>query len=258
MKLISWNVNGIRAIEKKGFRDWLIKEDADIISIQETKAQLDQLSEDLAEIPGYYLYLSECKERKGYCGVCCYTKEKPLAVREGLADDRFTPQGRVIRLEFERFYLYNIYFPNGAGDQEKFNNKIEFNEALYQELSELIKGEKGIIICGDVNIAHEAIDLKNPKANEKHSGFLPLERRFIDRLLDLGFVDSFRLINPDKEKYSWWSYRFGARRINAGWRIDYFFVSDNLKKNIIGADIYDDVEGSDHCPISLTLDFNKS
>lgn len=256
MKLISWNINGIRAIEKKGFREWLESTNADIISLQEVKAQQDQLAENLTNIPGYNFYLA-CAQRKGYSGVCCYSKEEPLSVKVGLNDDNFNTEGRVLRLEYPEFYLYNIYFPNGSQSKERLQYKLDFNMALYHELEELMDKGKGIIICGDVNIAHEEIDLKNPKANEMHSGFLPQERRFIDRLLDLGFVDSFRELNPDKEKYSWWSYRFGARKTNAGWRIDYFFVSKNLLPNIIGADVNDDIEGSDHAPISLELDFNQ-
>lgn len=253
MKIVSWNVNGIRAIEKKGFHDWFKEEDADIVCLQEAKAQLDQLSDSLANIEGYHLYLTS-GEKKGYSGVCTYTRQKPLSVKEGLNDETYNTEGRVLRLEFEDFYLYNIYFPNGASREERRQYKNGFNQALLDELKELIKRDKGIIICGDVNIAHEEIDLKNPKSNEKHSGFLPEERRYLDKLLAVGFSDSFRSLNPDTVKYSWWSYRFGARKINAGWRIDYFFVSNNLMPKVVGADIHDQVEGSDHAPIILELE----
>lgn len=255
MKIISWNINGIRAVEKKGFHDWFKEEDADIVCLQEVKAQLDQLSDELANMPGYHLYLSS-GERKGYSGVCCYSKIEPISVREGLMDDTYNSEGRVLRLEFEDFYLYNIYFPNGGSNDDRKAYKDGFNYCLLEELKELLKTGKGIVICGDVNIAHEEIDLKNPNANKKHSGFLPLERRYIDRLLSLGFSDSFRALHPDEKKYSWWSYRFGARKINAGMRIDYFFVSNNLMPKVIGADIEDQVLGSDHAPILLELDIN--
>lgn len=257
MKLVSWNVNGIRAIKKKeSFDEWFKREDADIVCLQEAKAQLDQLEEELTNVPGYYFYLTAA-EKKGYSGVCAYTKIKPINVREGLEKEEYNSEGRVLRLEFEEFYLYNIYFPNGARNQERQDYKKRFNEALLEELTELRKGNKGIIICGDVNIAHEEIDLKNPKTNQKTSGFLPLERRYLDRLLEAGFLDSFRYVNPNLVKYSWWSYRLGARKTNAGWRIDYFFVSTNLEKYIVGADVQDDVMGSDHAPVCLELDFNK-
>lgn len=256
MKLISWNINGIRAIEKKGFREWFDKEDADIICLQEIKAHRDQLEESLTDIPNYEFFVTT-PEKKGYSGVGTYTKIKPISVREGLLDEDYNSEGRVLRLEFPEFYLYNIYFPNGSRGNDRLDYKMRFNEALYKELKELMEEtDKGIIICGDVNIAHEDIDLKNPKSNEKHSGFLPLERRFIDKLLSLGFIDSFRELNPNSEKYSWWSYRFNAKKTNAGWRIDYFFVSNNIKDHIIGADIDTVQSGSDHAPISLELNYD--
>lgn len=253
IKLVSWNVNGIRAAEKKGFREWFEDEKANIVCIQETKAQLDQLSEDLTEIPGYTLYLTSA-ERKGYSGVATYTDIAPISVREGLLNEEYNSEGRVLCIEYPHFYLYNVYFPNGGRSKERRNYKNGFNDALLKEVSELVQAGKGVIICGDVNIAHEDIDLKNPRANEKHSGFLPEERRYIDKLLAAGFIDSFRENNPDTPKYSWWSYRFNARSLDAGMRIDYFFVSKNLADKIVKADVYDKVEGSDHAPIYLELD----
>ncbi len=257
MKLISWNVNGIRAAFKKGLKEVIRDFGADIVCIQEVKAHLEQLEDDIAVFDDYHFYLAS-GSRKGYSGVAVYSKIRPIAVQRGFEDTPlcrpYNDEGRVIRLEFEDFYLYNIYFPNGASTKERRDYKEGFNCALLEELKELKKKNKGIIICGDVNIAHEDIDLKNPQANAKHSGFLPSERRFIDKLLDLGFIDSFRWLNPELVKYSWWSYRFNARKTNAGWRIDYFFVSDNLKDKVVGADVLDGVLGSDHAPIELLLD----
>lgn len=253
MKIVSWNVNGLRAIEKKGFYDWFKEEDADIVCLQEVKARLEQLSDNMKNIEGYHLYLTAA-EKKGYSGVCTFTKKEPLSIKEGLNDERFNNEGRVLRLEFDDFYLYNIYFPNGASKKERRIYKNEFNEALLKELEELQKEGKSIIICGDVNIAHKEIDLKNPKANQKTSGFLPEEREYLDRFLKTGFSDSFREMNPEEVKYSWWSYRRSARQTNAGWRIDYFFVSDNLMPSVVEADIHDQVIGSDHAPIILEVE----
>lgn len=253
MKLISWNVNGLRAVEKKGFLEWLKDTGADIISIQEVKAREEQLSEEMRNIEGYSLYLT-CAEKKGYSGVACFVKEKPLSVREGLFDDTYNTEGRVLVLEYPDFFLYNVYFPNGGGGPERRAYKNAFNYALLEEVKKLEDEGKNIIICGDVNIAHEEIDLKNPKANAKTSGFLPEERRYLDDLLAAGFVDSFRELHPERSAYSWWSYRFNARSLDAGWRIDYFFISASLLPFVTGAEIDPTVLGSDHAPISLTLD----
>ncbi len=253
MKLVSWNVNGLRAAAKKGFTEWLAKEDADIVCLQEVKASMAQL-EELSALPNYTMFLSEA-EKKGYSGVAVYTKEEPLMAREGLTDETYNTEGRVLVLAYPEFVLYNVYFPNGGRDDERRAYKNGFNEALMKEVNALRDAGEKVIICGDVNIAHNDIDLKNPKANEKHSGFLPEERRFLDEFLASGFVDTYRHLHPEEKKYSWWSYRFGARATNAGWRIDYFFISESLLAALVDAEIDNTVLGSDHCPVSVTLAF---
>lgn len=254
MKIISWNVNGLRAAEKKGFGAWFLAQDADIVCLQEIKAREEQLGEGL-KFDGYGFALS-CAERRGYSGVGVYYRERPLEIREGLEDDRYNTEGRVLRLTFENFILYNVYFPNG-GDPSRRGYKNGFNEALLAEVSALQKQGARVIICGDVNIAHCPIDLKNPKSNEKTSGFLPEERRYLDRLLAAGFVDTFRRLHPQETAYSWWSYRFNARSLNAGWRLDYFFVTENVMPDVTGAGIDSAVMGSDHCPVWLELETKK-
>lgn len=251
IKLISWNVNGLRAQEKKGFLDFFDSEKANIFCIQEVKAQLDQLSEKIKEIPGYEFYLNSA-EKKGYSGVATYTDIKPISVREGLLDYEYNNEGRVLVLEFPQFYLYNVYFPNGCASDERRIFKNRFDLALVDEVTKLLEQDKGVIICGDVNIAHEEIDLYKPDTKTS-SGFRPEERAVITKLLDNGYVDSFRKLNPDTVKYSWWNYRGNMRATNSGWRIDYFFISENLVPFIEKADIMVDVFGSDHAPILLEL-----
>lgn len=252
MKIYSWNVNGIRAIKDKGFIEWTLKEQPDILCIQETKIQEVQISEELKNIEGYYSYFS-CAEKKGYSGVATYTRQKPISVTYGIGIERFDSEGRIVITEFEDFTLFNIYFPNGQKDEVRLNYKMEFYDALldYCEILRL-KGKK-LIICGDYNTAHNEIDLKNPKANEKYSGFLPTERAWMDKYISYGYVDTFRHLKGDEVKYSWWSYRFKAREKNVGWRIDYFFVTQDLLCKIKDADILNEVLGSDHCPVSINL-----
>lgn len=252
MKIISWNVNGIRAVEKKGFLPFVEKVNPDILCIQETKAHDHQLEENLLNIPGYSSYFHS-GEKKGYSGTAVYYKTEPLAIRAGLSDPIFNNEGRTIIMEYPDFILYNVYFPNGQKDDERLQFKMNFNRCIQNDVHDLLESGKNVIVCGDINIAHREIDLKNPKENSKRSGFLPEERAWVDDFLSIGMVDSWRIQHPDEIKYSWWSYRFNARDNNAGWRIDSFFVSENLMSQVDSTDILDNVMGSDHCPIVLTL-----
>ena len=252
MKIFSWNVNGIRAVQKKGFIDWVLKEQPDILCLQETKAHIEQLDDELINIPGYYSYFSS-GERKGYSGVATYTKQKPLSVAYGIGIDEFDSEGRILITEYLEFTLLNIYFPNGQKDEDRLNYKMEFYDAILDYCEELKGQGKKLIISGDYNTAHKEIDLKNPKENEDRSGFLPIERTWLDKFISYGYIDTFRHFHPKEEKYSWWSYRFKARDKNIGWRIDYHFVSNNLIREVKGAEIRNDVLGSDHCPIVLYL-----
>ena len=255
MKIYSWNVNGIRAVNKKGFADWIRDDKKDIVCLQETKAQENQLGFDLTHIEDFYSNFASA-ERKGYSGVVTYTKNKPTEVQYGLGKEKFDQEGRTLITKFPNFTLFNIYFPNGKRSKERLEYKMEYYNFLLDYLKELKKTEKNIIICGDVNTAHQEIDLARPKDNEKISGFLQIERDWIDKLLEAGFIDTFRYLNPEKkDQYSWWSMRTRARERNVGWRIDYFFISENLKKNLKNAEIHADVMGSDHCPISIDLKF---
>jgi exodeoxyribonuclease-3 len=252
VRIYSWNVNGLRAIEKKGFIDWIKEEQPDILCIQETKIQREQINDKLNNIQGYKSYFS-CAERKGYSGVATYTKEEPISVSYGIGIEKFDSEGRILICEYDNFILFNIYFPNGQSSEERLRYKLEFYDALFEYCDNLKDKGKKLIICGDYNTAHKEIDLKNPKANSKTSGFLPIEREWIDNIIKRGYMDTFRYFHPDEVKYSWWSYRFNARKNNAGWRIDYHFVSDNMKDDIIGAEILNEVTGSDHCPVVLIL-----
>lgn len=255
MNLYSWNVNGVRAVLKKGFLEWFKKTQADILCLQESKAQIEQLGFELTQIPDYEAYFASAK-KAGYSGTITYSKIKPNSVQLGLNKEIFDQEGRVIITRYPQFILFNIYFPNGKASPERLQYKLDFYHFLLDYLKKLQKTEKNIIICGDVNTAHQEIDLARPKANEKISGFLAEERAWIDELLANGFVDSYRYLHPEqKDAYTWWSLRSGARQRNVGWRIDYFFISDNLKKNLKKAEIHPEVLGSDHCPISIELAF---
>ena len=254
LKLISWNVNGIRAAYKKGFLDWFSRENPDILCLQETKAHPDQLIDELKSVNGYQSHFSSA-EKKGYSGVVIYTKPKPVKVSNGIGIKKFDSEGRFIITEFKEFTLFNIYFPNGKASKERLKYKMDFYEDFLKHCKKLIKQNKKIVICGDVNTAHKEIDLARPKENEKISGFLPQEREWIDKFLDAGFIDTFRLFNKEPENYTWWDMMTRARDRNVGWRIDYFYVTENLKKNVKSASILSDVMGSDHCPIQLDLKF---
>lgn len=252
MKIISWNVNGIRAASQKGFLPFIEAANPDILCIQETKAHDHQLEDALLNIPGYSAYFHS-GEKKGYSGTAVYYKTEPLAIRTGLSDPEFNNEGRTIIMEYPDFILYNVYFPNGQKDDERLAFKMDFNRCIQNDVQELLAAGKNVIVCGDINIAHREIDLKNPKENAKRSGFLPEERAWVDDFLSIGMVDSWRVQHPEAIKYSWWSYRFNARANNAGWRIDSFFVSENFMSQVDSTDILDEVMGSDHCPIVLTL-----
>ena len=250
MKLVSWNVNGLRAIYKKGFEESFKELDADIFCIQETKMQEGQIELDLQ---GYYQYYNYA-ERKGYSGTAVFTKKEPLNVEYGIGIEEHDKEGRVITLEFDRFYMVNCYTPNSGRELARLEYRMTWEEAFKKYLIELDK-QKPVIICGDLNVAHTEIDLKNPKSNRKNAGFTDEERSKIESLLNSGFTDTFRKIYPDKEgAYTWWSYMFNARANNAGWRIDYFLVSDRISKNIKDAYIYSEIMGSDHCPVGLEIE----
>lgn len=253
MRIYSWNVNGLRAVAKKNFLEWIGEENPDILCIQETKLQENQLEDNIKNIDGYYSYFSFA-HKKGYSGVATYTKEEPISVKHGIGIERFDSEGRILITEFKDFILLNIYFPNGQRDEERLQYKLDFYEALFNYCDELVEEGKKLVICGDYNTAHNEIDLKNPKANEKASGFLRIERDWLDKIIERGYTDTFRNMNPDKIKYSWWSYRFKARERNAGWRIDYHFVSNNLLDRVENTEILNEVYGSDHCPVMLELE----
>lgn len=254
MKIISWNVNGIRAAEKKGFLDWLERESPDIVCVQETKAQKEQLSESLLKPKGYFTYWHSA-EKKGYSGVATFSKKEAVSVTYGCGEKRFDEEGRVLMTEFEEFVLLNIYFPNGGRGDERVRYKLEFNDHILDVVNELRSFEKKVITCGDYNIAHKEIDLADPVRNAKVSGFLPEERAWLDKWVEHGQVDTFRLFCDKPEKYTWWDMRTRARERNAGWRIDYHFVSDDLAAFVRNAEIHAETQGSDHCPISLELAF---
>ncbi len=252
MKLFSWNVNGIRAAEKKGFLDWVQLSDGDIICVQETKANREQVSDALQSPDGYYSYWHSA-ERPGYSGVATFCRDEPLFIQEGMGIDRFDKEGRVLITEHSNFLLYNIYFPNGQKDDTRLQYKLDFYEDLLVILDEQVESGINVVVTGDWNTAHKPIDLARPKDNENYSGFLPVERALLDKYEDHGFVDTFRLFHPEPNRYSWWTYRFGARARNVGWRIDYFWVNQGFVDNVIDADIHDSVMGSDHCPVSLEI-----
>ena len=254
MKLLSWNVNGIRSIVKKGFVKWLLEESPDIICLQETKAWIEQLNKDITNIDGYKSYFNQA-ERKGYSGVAVYSKPVPVKVLKGLGVKEFDNEGRTLILEYPEFTLFNVYFPNGKRDHTRLQYKLDFYEAFLEYVLRLKDEGKRIIVCGDVNTAHKEIDLARPKANQKTSGFLPEERAWIDKLLAHGFLDTLRLFTDEGGIYTWWDVITRARERNVGWRIDYFFISENLRENITNAFTLPEVMGSDHCPVGIELNF---
>lgn len=252
MKIYSWNVNGLRALQKKGFKEWILSESPDILCLQETKVSPDQLDDEIIHIEGYRSYFHSAK-KKGYSGVAVYAKNEPAMYREGLGIGKFDEEGRVQTLEYRDFTLVNAYFPNGQMSDGRLAYKMEFNDEIMKYCDSLKAKGAGVIICGDFNTAHREIDLKNPKSNEKRSGFLPAEREWIDRFIAGGYIDIFRALYPEKITYSWWSYMFRAREKDIGWRIDYFFISENFRGKVKDAGILTHVTGSDHCPVTLYL-----
>ena len=249
MKLISWNVNGLRACVTKGFMDFFAEADADIFCIQESKLQEGQIQ---LELPGYYQYWNYAG-KKGYSGTAVFTRQEPLSVSYGIGIEEHDQEGRVITLEFGDFYLVTVYTPNSQNELARLSYRMEWEDAFLAYLKKL-EEKKSVIFCGDLNVAHREIDLKNPKTNRRNAGFTDEEREKFSRLLESGFIDTFRYFYPDQEQiYSWWSYRFRAREKNAGWRIDYFCVSESLKERLVDAKILTDVMGSDHCPVELDI-----
>ncbi|RMG82345.1 MAG: exodeoxyribonuclease III [Chloroflexi bacterium] len=252
-KLYSWNVNGIRAAQKKGFLDWLQQVQPDVLGVQETKAQPDQLDDALRQPEGYHTYWASA-ERKGYSGVALYSRTEPQQVQLGLGVPEYDAEGRTIIADYGEFVFITAYFPNGMRDHSRVPFKMRYKRLFLEYINQLRAEGRSVIFCGDVNTAHQEIDLARPKQNQKTTGFLPEERAWIDELVADGWVDIYRELNPDKEgAYTWWSNRSGARERNVGWRIDYFFISPDLRDRVVETAIHADVLGSDHCPISLTL-----
>ncbi len=252
IRILSWNVNGLRAVLKKNFLTWFQKESPDILCLQETKALPAQLPPDVAHFPGYDFQLNAA-ERPGYSGTATFSKEKPLSVKRGFGVGRFDSEGRVLETEYPEFTLLNIYFPNGKSGDERLKYKMDFYEEALRYFLKLRKKGKKLVICGDVNTAHKPIDLARPKPNEKISGFLPVEREWMDKFVAKGFVDTFRVFNQQPDQYTWWDVISKARERNVGWRIDYHFISEDLKPCLDDAFIMPEVMGSDHCPVGITL-----
>jgi len=252
IKLASWNINGIRAVAKKGFYDWLTAEKPDILGLQETKISADQLTNEITEQKGYKSFFAHA-EKRGYSGVGIYTKHEPISVSDGFGVKRFDTEGRTLVADFGDFILANVYFPNGSQNEDRLKYKLEFYDAFYKWAQATRKSGKKLIVCGDFNTAHKEIDIARPKENIKVSGFMPIEREWMDKFIKLGFHDTFRLYNQEPHNYSWWHMRSGARERNVGWRIDYFMADKSLENNLVNADILHKIQGSDHCPVTLEL-----
>lgn len=252
LELISWNVNGIRACINKGFIEWVKQRDPEILCLQETKAQANQISFSF-DLPNYHIYWSSAK-KKGYSGVSTFTKIKPISILHGLGKKEFDDEGRFLQLEFNKFYLLNLYFPNAQRELKRLDYKLRFNQTLLAYLTELKKKKKGIILCGDFNVAHKEIDLKNPKENQNNAGFSPKERAFFSELLEYGYIDTLREFDQSPEQYTWWTYRYNARSRNIGWRIDYFVINQELRDRLKSAFILKEVIGSDHVPVGIVLE----
>jgi len=250
--LVSWNVNGIRACVRNGFLDFLEKYKPDILALQEIKATENDVPMEVRYYEGYHKYWNPAK-RKGYAGTALFTKIEPLNVSFGIGDEKFDSEGRVITAEYEKFFLVNAYFPNAQHGLTRLDFKIEFDEKIHAYLNELRK-KKPVILCGDFNVAHKEIDLANPKQNEKNAGFTPEERAWMDRFLEDGYVDTFRMFTKEGGHYTWWTYRFKARERNIGWRVDYFVVSEDLKDRVKKSWIMSEVYGSDHAPVAMILE----
>jgi len=253
-KILSLNVNGIRAAEKKGIMSWLQEESPDILCLQETKVHDPEiLSDGLLQPEGYNAFWNCATERKGYSGVVIYSKEKPIEIKVDFGKNILSREGRMILAEYKKYYLINIYFPNGGMSQERADYKLEFYRLFLKYIKKL-DNKKPVIFCGDINTAHNEIDIARPKENSRHTGFLPIERDYLTKWIKDGFIDTFRTLHPDaKEEYSWWDMKTRARERNIGWRLDYFFISKRLKKNLQQAFIMQEVVGSDHCPVGILL-----
>lgn len=252
LRLLSWNVNGLRAIAKKGFVDWMKKDMPDVLCLQETKVSPDQVPPQIKSIPGYYTLFGS-SARKGRDGVALFSKIEPRSIKNNLEIPGLDDEGRAIVADYGSFLLYNIYFPNGKASPERLAYKLLFYDLFLEHINALRSRGKRIVVCGDVNTAHKEIDLARPKANQKISGFLPEERAWMDRLVESGFVDTFRIFHPEGENYSYWDLKSRARDRNVGWRIDYFFVSEDLKDAVQSAFILKDIMGADHCPVGIEL-----
>lgn len=253
MRISTWNVNGIRAAIGKGLKEWILTEAPDVLCLQEIKAIHQQLTPEQKDFPGYSEIWNSAV-RPGYSGVASFVKNEPLEIKLGLGEDRFDMEGRVIATRHPDFILFNIYFPNGQRGLERLQYKLDFYDRLLKICDELHDQGENIIITGDFNTAHMPIDLRNPKENEKNSGFLPVERAWVDKYLQHGFVDIYRRLYPDRVQYTWWAYRLLARQRNIGWRLDYFLISEKLEARVQDVIIHDDVLGSDHCPVTLVID----
>lgn len=256
MKIISWNVNGFRAVHRKGlFLDFVKKEDPDIFCLQETKASQEQLPEELLKIAGYFPYFSSSIVKKGYSGVALYSKIEPKKITYGVGTKHFDEEGRIVAGFFDKFVLFNVYFPNGGGGPHRLKYKLDFYDEFLKHIESLRKKGQKIIFCGDINTAHEEIDLARPKENEKNTGFLPEERAWLDEVVNSGYVDTFRSLHPNtKDAYTYWDMKTAARERNVGWRIDYFFVTPDLMGKVKASKILPNVYGSDHCPLVLEID----
>jgi exodeoxyribonuclease-3 len=252
LRLLSWNVNGIRAIHRKKALEWFIEQKPDMLCMQEIKANAEQVPAPLMQIDGYHKYFFSA-DKKGYSGVGLFSKLKPKSIVNSFGVPRFDTEGRTMIADFDKFILCNIYFPNGKASNERLKYKLDYYEAFLEFIDNLKDDGNNIVICGDVNTAHKEIDLAHPKENEKASGFLPEERAWIDKLIEHGYHDTFRMFNDQPGQYTWWDMITRARERNVGWRIDYFFVSDSLKKKVKDAFILPDIMGSDHCPIGIDL-----
>ncbi|MBL76505.1 MAG: exodeoxyribonuclease III [Chloroflexi bacterium] len=253
MNIISWNVNGLRAVSRKGFHEWIDVASPDVLCVQETKLSEDKLAPELREIAPYKSHFSFA-DRKGYSGVAIYSKSAPVSVETTLSFSGFDDEGRHQFADFGDFILANIYFPNGRMSKERLDYKLAYYEAFLEYAKSIRSQGRNLVVCGDVNTAHREIDLARPKENSKVSGFLPVEREWMDKFLDSGFVDTFRMFDDSPEKYSWWSQRARARERNVGWRLDYFFVNEEFAPKVTRASIVTDVIGSDHCPVEIELD----
>ncbi len=254
LKILSWNVNGVRSVAKKGFLPWLEREKPDILLLQETRVEDHQLPPEILAPAGYHAFWQSCKTKKGYSGTAVFTHFKPDAVSYGFGESIFDNEGRTLVIQLGDLLIYNVYFPNGKASPERLKFKMDFYEAFQKKVVSEVKNGKKVLIGGDVNTAHHPIDLARPKENEDISGFLPMERAWMDRFEQSGFFDTFRAFHPEPNQYSWWSMRAGARKRNVGWRIDYFYASENLRVSVKDAFILPHIIGSDHCPIGVSLE----